>query len=132
MFGAIASEEVALNRRANAGAKVGDNVWEMEALVGSARGDCRGMVGRGAGYLLDRVVAEIAGEVRTLFMFGRSHGTGMGRSTSDRGGDRYVFKDATSPLSPTGTDGKENEKKQLRRAIHPKELPPDIRSLGGV
>ena len=85
LFGGIASKEVALDRRANAGGEVGDNVRKMETLVGGARGDGLGggRIGRGDGYLLDRIVAEVASEVGTLFMVGSSHGTRTGRSTSD-------------------------------------------------
>lgn len=81
LFGGIASEEAALNGRANTRAEVGDNVRELETLIGSAGGEWLGggRSGRGGGYLLDRVVAGIANDVRTLFMLGRSHGDEEGQ-----------------------------------------------------
>ena len=71
----IASEVAALNCRAIAGVKVRNNVWEMETLVGSTRGEG---LGRGRsesrdGYLLDGIVAEAADDSsRKLFLL-RSH-----------------------------------------------------------
>lgn len=65
LFGGITSKEAALSRRANAGAEAGDNVGELETLVGGVGG---GWLGRGV------VVAGGAGSTRTRFKLGRSHG----------------------------------------------------------
>ena len=77
LFRGISSEETALSCSASAGgAKVGDNVREMEALGGTVRGDLlgKGKGGGGGCDLLDRVIAEGANDARTLLMLGRSHG----------------------------------------------------------
>lgn len=73
----IASEVAALNCRAIARVKVRDNVWEMETLVGSARGDGlgRGRSGSRDGYFLDGIVAEVVDDgSRKQFLLRRSHG----------------------------------------------------------
>jgi len=65
LFGGIASKEAALSHCTNAGAEAGDNVRELETLVGGVRS---GWLGRGV------VVAGGASSTRTRFKLGRSHG----------------------------------------------------------
>lgn len=71
----IANKVAVLSCRTIARVKVRDNVWEMETLVGSARGDGRGGGRSGSrnGYLLDRIIAEVVGDGGTLFFLRRSH-----------------------------------------------------------
>lgn len=69
----ITSEEAALNPRTNARGKAGGNIWEVETLVGSTRSDRLGRSGGRNGDLLEGIVAEVAGDGRTLLLVRRRH-----------------------------------------------------------
>lgn len=104
LFGGITSEVATLSHRAGVRDKVGDNTWEMETLARGTRGDWleRGRSSSRGGYLLDRIVAEVADDAKMPFLLRGNHGgRGWAEARVSEDGVDTVFKDAASTLSPT-------------------------------